>query len=139
MRLNELSFMYMNMYNMCMNCRLLTPLSDTAAEILGVEKRKYLVYGKTLYKLMLDNGKGKYSGYNNVIYNYLSIKCVSYEERNFKKITVNGIDLYEGKLKVIQTLPFPKPEGVDTYEELFEGEIKWGEQKNKQVSYYNKQ
>jgi len=105
----------------------LTPLSDSAAELLGVQKRKYLVFGKTLYDLMLNAGKGKYSGYSNSIYNGQTLKCISYEDRDFLVHTVNGIELYEGKLKIIRPLPAkikPAPE-VDLYEELFEGEIQW--------------
>jgi len=105
----------------------MTPLSDSAAELLGVEKRKYLVFGNTLYKTMLDAGKGKYSGYSNYIYNTQTLKCVSYEDRNFPTIEVNGIKLYEGKLKIIRPLPLKikPPENTDLYSELFEGEIKW--------------
>ena len=111
---------------MCVNCRIMCPLSDTAAELLNVEKRKYLVYGNSLYELMLKNGKNKFSGYNNVIYNFKTIKCISQKNRDFKKITVNGIDLFEGKLTVERSLPIkPPPEGTDTYSELFLGEIKW--------------
>ena len=105
----------------------MTPLSDSAAEILGVEKRKYLVFGNSLYSTMLNAGKGKYSGYSNSIYNGNTIKCVSYKDRNFDSITVNGIELFEGKLTVIRPLPlqFKPPEGTDLYLELFNGEIKW--------------
>lgn len=111
---------------MCLNCRIMTPLSDAAAELLNVEKRKYLVYGNSLYDLMLKSGKNKYSGYNNVIFNFKTIRCVSAKPETFKKITVNGIDLYEGKLIVEKQLPLKKPsENIDTYSELFEGEIKW--------------
>ena len=113
---------------MCLNCRLMTPLSDSAAEILGVEKRKYLVFGKSLYETMLGAGKGKYSGYSNAIYNTHTLKCISYEDRDkLKKIVVNDIELYEGKLKVIRPLPIKlKPdESIDLYKELFEGEIIW--------------
>lgn len=112
---------------MCLNCRIMTPLSDSAAELLGVEKRKYLVFGNTLYKTMLDAGKGKYSGYSNYIYNTHTLKCVSCEDRDYPTIEVNGIKLYEGKLKIIKPLPikYKPPESCDLYSELFEGEIKW--------------
>ena len=114
---------------MCINCRILTPLSDEAADLLKVEKRKYLVYGKNLYDLMLNAGYSKFGGYNNIIHNYKTIKCVSYKDRNFKEITVNGIELYEGKLVVEKPLPITKPaDHIDIYPELFEGEIKWLQQ-----------
>lgn len=104
----------------------MTPLSDVAAELLGVEKRKYLVYGNSLYDLMLSNGKNKFAGYNNVVYNFRTIKCVSTKNRDFKKVVVNGIDLFEGKLVVERTLPIKKPaDDIDIYPELFDGEIKW--------------
>lgn len=45
---------------MCLNCRMLNPLSDKAAEILGVEKRTYLVFGISLYDIMKENNCGKY-------------------------------------------------------------------------------
>ena len=112
---------------MCLNCRLMTPLSDSAAEILGVEKRKYLVFGNSLYSTMLNAGKGKYTGYSNSIYNTHTLKCISYKDRNFNKININGIDLYEGKLQIIRALPLKlkPPENMYLYLELFEGELKW--------------
>ena len=111
---------------MCINCRIITPLTDDAADLLGVPRRKYLTYGKNLYDLMLKNGKNKFGGYNNVIHNYKTLKCVSYDDRNFKPFEVNGIEIYEGKLKIISPLPLNKPpEDIDMYLELFEGEVIW--------------
>jgi hypothetical protein len=109
---------------MCLNCRILNPLSDLAAEIIGVEKRKYLVYGYTLYNIMINKGHSKYAGYNCTLHNNHTIRCFNGDLNQYNKITINGIDLYEGKLKVIKTLPIPQPpENVDAYFELFEGDF----------------
>lgn len=113
---------------MCINCRIIAPLSDDAAELLGVEKRKYLVYGKTLYKLMTDAGKNKFGGYNNSLHNYNTMKYFSFDDRNFIKKNVGKYELYEGKLRFARPIPasFKPPEGSDLYLELFEGDLVWG-------------
>jgi hypothetical protein len=117
---------------MCLTCRILNPLSDTAADLLGVEKRKYLVYGYTLYKLMKDNKKSKYGGYDCTIHNNNTIRCLNGNLDDYKKVTINGVDLYEGKLKVVKKLPIPKPT-KDYYAELFEGDIIWSDAVNEPI------
>ena len=120
---------------MCLTCRILNPLSDYAAELLGVEKRKYLVYGVSLYKLMRENKKSKYAGYNSTLNNNNTIRCFTGNVGDYKKITVNGVDLYEGKLKVIKPLPMPEPpSNIDCYYELFEGDITWAEQPKQSIA-----
>lgn len=111
---------------MCLNCRMLNPLSDKAAEILGVEKRKYLVFGNTLYDIMIENGLSKYFGYDCTVHNSMTMRSIEGDMQSFKKITVNGIDLYEGKLKIAGPLPVNKPpDHIDLYPELYEGDMIW--------------
>lgn len=105
---------------MCINCNLLTPLSDAAAEILGVPKRKYLVIGNRTYNIVPD-GKG----FSNAIYNFKTMSKIKPSPDTMNKIVVNGITLYEGKLIIKEPLPLEyKPnDDEELYLELFEGEL----------------
>ena len=104
---------------------MLNPLSDKAAEILGVEKRTYLVFGISLYDIMKENNCGKYDWYSCYVRNSKTLRCIDGDMDDYEKITVKGVDLYKGKL-VKKPLPIPKPsDEIDLYLELFEGDIVW--------------
>ncbi len=107
---------------MCINCNLLTPLTDEAAEILGVAKRKYLVVGHETNDIM-PNGIG---GFSNAIHNFKTCSKISYSA-NMEKTVVKGITLYEGKLEIKGPLPkaCQPPPDMDLYIELFTGDLVW--------------
>ena len=113
---------------MCINCSLLSPVTDEFAEYLGVEKRKYLVVGHSTFDFF---EKGYFTGkaFCNDLINYKTIDFFSYPELpNPKIITKDKITLglYEAKLNVEGSLPIQyKFDGCDKYNELFNGEIKW--------------
>lgn len=110
---------------MCINCNLITPVTDEFAEYLGVEKKKYLVQGCTTVPF-IDKLKGQ--PWSNSLYNYKTIDFFAvYPVKNIDvKKDGTTVRLYEGKINVIGPLPNKcKYSGWDDYIELFDKEIIW--------------
>jgi hypothetical protein len=104
---------------MCINCNLLTPVTDEFADFLGVEKRKYLTIGHDTYynEKDADGNMKTIMGTTNNLYNYYTLDFFRVDTNSFKTLEVNiksnsenpkdkTIVLYEGKIKMIR--PFPK-------------------------------
>lgn len=107
---------YYNIYNMCVNCNLLTPITDECAELLGIEKRKYLAYGRDLNYISKDEKVEQ--GTTNALINFVTMYCFSFDLNTLKEKTVqknfstnknqgpSSITIYEGKIKMIHPLSY---------------------------------
>lgn len=102
---------------MCINCNLLTPLSDKVADILGVEKRKYLVHVHEVSMIDIHRELSPHMGSNtNLLLNYMTFSSfrIDYSSYTKKQIefeykgTIINITLYEGKIKMIAPIPLIK-------------------------------
>jgi hypothetical protein len=104
---------------MCINCNLLTPITDEFADFLGVERRKYLTIGHYTYynEKDADGNIKTIMGTTNNLYNFYTIDFFRVDKNSLKTLEVNmktnnenpkekTIVLYEGKIKMIR--PFPK-------------------------------
>jgi hypothetical protein len=115
-------------FEMCINCNLLTPLLDSEADVLGVPRRTYLVFESTLVRKGISAPPTAQN--RNQIYNYRTLPFIAQPaEGSYTKETVDGIDLYKGKLRILGPLPAElKPDAsADLYLELFEGDLVWAE------------
>jgi len=116
---------------MCVNCNLLCPISDKACDLLGIEKRKYLVIGNTLFFLITSDYFEVVSyAVNNyktmdLIQRPAGLKKLALREamddthREIYKHYIDDLYIYEGKLQVLGG-PLPVGSG-DLYAELFDG------------------
>jgi hypothetical protein len=105
---------------MCINCNLLTPITDEFADYIGVERRKYLTFDSLTYKI--TNYKVKGTSYT--LYNFYTLDFFRIDMDSLKELVVNfksnkkdknkdndehedeqSIVLYEGKIKMIRPLP----------------------------------
>ena len=102
---------------MCINCNILTPLSDEAADLIGVEKRKYIVIGSHLDEYIIRNGlstmdkmydtvKQRSNMYLNDIINYQTaggnFEIIGNITRPSK--TLGNLMLFEGKYKQLHPI-----------------------------------
>lgn len=107
---------------MCINCNIRSPLADWLADILKLERRKYLVIGHTTHKYIDDNTELPYSL---DILNYRTIGSFEFVGSVTPIRREDGIILYEGKYK--QTNPIDKKDIRDetAYRELFIGDLEF--------------
>ena len=91
---------------MCINCNLITPITDNFADYIGVEKRKYLVQGCTVAEFIFKNGIENTN--SNELYNFKTVDFFYPDMQSLKKrkITKDEITftIYEGKIKVLGVL-----------------------------------
>lgn len=109
---------------MCINCNLLTPLVDWVADIIGVERRKYLVLGHTLSKYTDRDIPELFS---NDIINYKTAGAFQIigDTSSPSLVTEDGIKLYECKYKQIKPVERDHVRDANAYRELFMGDIEF--------------
>lgn len=104
---------------MCCNCNLLTPITDEACELLGIEKRMYLTYGRSLDDYIsnrfpdyntYDMVKFRSNLYSNDVINYRTCKHFEFIGEMVPALQLNTLKLYTGKYKQISPV---KKEDVD--------------------------
>lgn len=138
--------MYRELLDMCVNCNLVTPVTDVFADFLGVERRKYLVRGRDTYDLWLSDeykafctDRGLFDekmdtippeSSSNHLYNYRTVKYFSVMGFSGSTTVVKcgkTLTLLEGKITVLAPLPvaLQKMERWDEYLDMFDGEVTW--------------
>ena len=127
---------------MCINCSLITPMTDEICELLGIEKRKYLSSPSLLpYKFKKDIKCKEANSFSVVNYmTYGSFKLTKCKKINLKDIVSdeifskiqkynnygrNEFIIYEGKIEVLGPVNIKYKSNKDQYIELFTGPIEY--------------
>lgn len=96
---------------------MIIPLPDNIAELLNIEKRKYLIRCNELHFLFSNNKCDIFD--TSILYNFYTVDYIRldygslYSKRKEINYGNNTFTLYEGKIKIVSKLPmFPKIKNV---------------------------